>query len=83
MSVLNIHVPNFEENKELINDLYKYFVILVVFHVLMYFGTKADKKLKFGFAGDLFNSDFITVLSFILISVAFYYLVGQELITFL
>ena len=82
MAIYNVYLNNSAENVNFINDLYKYLIILITFHVLMYFTYSGNKPVNFGLTGDLFNPDFLSILFYILISIGFYYLVGAELVSF-
>lgn len=64
-----------------LNHLYKYFIILIVFHILVTF-SRSGKAFNFGFTGQLFNKNFMNTVCLILVSYLSYSLVFQELIVF-
>jgi hypothetical protein len=70
-----------QEYTETIQHLYKYFCILILFHILVHF-SRTGKSFNFGFSGELFNKNFINTLCLILVSYLAYSLIFKDLITF-
>lgn len=82
MALINIYLNSNEENLKFINDVYKILLIFIFLHILMYFSYKNNKITNFGFTGNLFNIEFVSFMFYVILSLLFYYLVGNELISF-
>lgn len=81
MALYDIYLPIEIEYKDLINDIYKWLVILFVIHVL--FSTSYNNKStnNFGLTGSYLNNDFLNLVIFILIGLGFYQLVAKMIIS--
>ena len=79
MAIYDINLDLEEKYVTTIKNIYKYIVIIVVFHLLVHF-SKTGKNYNFGFSGDLFNEHFLNTIIIICISVAVYHLIFNELI---
>lgn len=81
MAMFTINLGLAPEYTETINHLYKYFIILLILHILVHF-SRTGKTFNFGFSGELFNKNFINTLCLVLVSYMAYSLVFKELIVF-
>lgn len=80
MAIITINSGLNNNTLYLVKDVYKYFVILIVFHLLSY--TVGIKDL--GILSDkLFNTNFVVFLLMVAISIKAYYLISLELLEIL
>jgi hypothetical protein len=80
-SIFEINFNDMPEYGELVNSLYMISFILIIIHILLSSSLKETKSnFNFGITGDIFNSNFINLLSIILISVLSYYLIGKKIV---
>ena len=81
MAILNLYLDLDKEYIQLIKDLYKIIVILIVFQIIMYYSNNSKNILITAFSGSLLNDDFMTVLIYIIISISAYYLIFDKLVS--
>lgn len=79
MAILNIYLDLDEEYINLIKDVYKVIVILVVFQILISFSSQKN-IINNALTGCLLNDDFMVVLIFVIISISAYYLIFDRLL---
>lgn len=79
MAILNIYLDIDEEYINLIKDIYKVLVILVVFQILVSFSTQKN-IVNNALTGCLLNDDFMILLIFAIISMSTYYLIFDRLL---
>ncbi len=82
MALYNIHLDVDSEYKETIKAIYKFLVIIIVFHILMYLSYKGSKPLLFGLTRELFNDDVMNFIFIGMISIISYYFVSEKLLKF-
>jgi hypothetical protein len=80
MAIFNLHLDLDKEYIQLIKDLYKIIVILIVFQIIMYYSGNSKNILITAFSGNLLNDDFMTILIYIIISISAYYLIFDKLV---
>jgi hypothetical protein len=78
MAIYNIKLDLDEEYILLINDIFKYSVILLFIHLLLSFDNKKNIKIF----GEFLNDDFLDVFAYIMLGFLFYYLVVKKIIKF-
>jgi hypothetical protein len=83
MAIYEIHLQVEEEYKETIKNIYKFLVIVIVFHILMSLSYNGSKPILFGLTRELFNDDFMNLLLIGMISIISYYFVSEKLIKFI
>jgi hypothetical protein len=79
MAILNIYLDIDEEYVNLVKDIYKVLVILVVFQILVSFSTQKN-IVNNALTGSLLNDDFMILLIFAIISMSAYYLIFDRLL---
>ncbi len=80
MAVFNVELNVDKNKKDMIKDIFKYSVILIIFHSL----TNTSNIKNFGLIGDeILNDNFLLFLAFIALSFLTYYLVVLELVEIL
>ncbi len=79
MAILNIYLDIDEDYINLIKDIYKVLVILVVFQILVSFSTQKN-IINNALTGSLLNDDFMILLIFAIISMSTYYLIFDRLL---
>ena len=82
MAILDIHLDIDNEYINLIKDIYKVLVILIIFQLLVYFSNSQKNIVNSALTGFLLNDDFMTLLIFIVIGISSYYLIFDKLISF-
>ncbi len=82
MALYNIYLDVDNEYKETIKSIYKFLVIIIVFHLLMYFSYKGSKPLLFGLTRELFNDDVMNFIFIGMISIISYYFVSEKILKF-
>ncbi len=82
MAFYNIHLDVDTEYKETIKAIYKFLVVVCVFHILMYLSYKGSKPLLFGLTRELFNDDVMNFIFIGMISIISYYFVSEKLLKF-
>ncbi len=82
MALYNIYLDVDPEYKETIKAIYKFLVVVIVFHILMYLSYKGSKPLLFGLTRELFNDDVMNFIFIGMISIISYYFVSEKLLKF-
>ena len=82
MSVLNVYLDIDNNYLSLIKDSYKVVVILLVFQILVFFSNLSKNVMNTALSGNILNDEFITLVIFVLIGIASYYLVFERLLSF-
>jgi hypothetical protein len=80
MAILNLYLDLDKEYIQLIRDLYKIIVILIIFQIIMYYSNSNKNILLNAFSGNLLNDDFMTILIYIIISISAYYLIFDKVL---
>lgn len=81
MAICNIHIDLDKDYINLIKDLYKIIVVLIIFQVLVYYSKVQKNFLNSALTGSLLNDEFMTLLIFILLGVSSYYLIFDKILT--
>jgi hypothetical protein len=82
MAILDIYLDIDSEYINLIKDIYKVLVILIIFQSLIYFSNSNKNIVSTALTGFLLNDDFMTLLIFIVIGICSYYLIFDKLVSF-
>ena len=82
MSILNIYLDFDKDYINLIKDIYKTLVILIVFQVLIYYSHCSKNIINSALTGLLLNDEFMMLLMFLIIGICSYYLVFDKIISF-
>jgi hypothetical protein len=82
MALYEIYLDVDPEYKETIQTIYKFLVIIIVFHLLMSLSYNGSKPILFGLTRELFNDDFMNLVFIGIISIIAYYFVSQKLVKF-
>jgi hypothetical protein len=82
MSVLNVYLDIDNNYLSLIKDSYKVVVILLVFQILVFFSNLSKNVMNTALSGNILNDEFITLVIFVLIGIASYYLIFERLLSF-
>jgi hypothetical protein len=79
MAILNIYLDLEYEYINLIKDVYKVLVILIVFQIMVSLSTQKN-IINNALTGSLLNDDFMIILIFIIISISSYYLIFDRIL---
>jgi hypothetical protein len=82
MAIFNINLELEKEYIDLIKDIYKITMILVVFQIILYYSNCQKNILNSALTGTLLNDDFMTLLIYLILSMTSYYLVFDKLVSF-
>ncbi len=82
MPLYRIYLDVDQEYKETIKAIYKFLVVVIVFHILMYLSYKGSKPLLFGLTRELFNDDVMNFIFIGMISIISYYFVSEKILKF-
>lgn len=80
MAIIDIYIQN--EYTPLIRDVYRIFIILVLFHIILSNSNCSKLFLSSALTGNMMNNEFIELLIYLIISVCGYYLVFDKLVEF-
>jgi len=81
MAIFNFYLTLDKEYIQLIKDVYKVLVILIVFQIILYFSNSEKNIINSALTGNILNDQFITLLIYIIISISSYYLIFDRLIS--
>jgi len=81
MAIINLYLDFDKDYINLINDIYKIIVILVVFQVLMHYSNVPKTILNSALTGALLNDEFMTLLIFVIIGISSYYLIFDKVLS--
>jgi hypothetical protein len=81
MAIFNFYLDLDKEYIQLIKDIYKVLVILIVFQIILYFSNSEKNIINSALTGNILNDQFITLLIYIIISISSYYLIFDRLIS--
>jgi hypothetical protein len=82
MAILDIYLDIDSEYINLIKDVYKVLVILIIFQLLVYYSNAQKNIVNTALTGFILNDDFMTLLIFIIIGICSYYLIFDKLVSF-
>ena len=69
-------------NKELIKELYKVLIILILFHLMIANSGNSKNFIINGLMGKALNDEFVFLCFFIVLSVMGYYLIFDKIVSF-
>ena len=69
-----------EEYKKIIKEIYKIFVVLIVFQMLVHYSSLPKDIINQSLSGSLLNDNFMTLVLFILIGLLAYHLVFKKIV---
>ncbi len=78
MALFDLYLDLPEDYIKTIQDIYKYLVILVVFQVLYHYSYPSKNILISALQGAPLNDEFMSLVLFVMIGVAAYYLVAEK-----
>ncbi len=81
MAIFNLNLDLDKEYIQLIKDLYKVIVILIIFQVIIHYSNCNKNILNSALTGSLLNDEFMTILIYIILSIAAYYLIFDKLLS--
>jgi len=81
MAIINLYLDFDKDYINLINDIYKIIVILIVFQLLMHYSNVPKNILNSALTGSLLNDEFMTLLIFIIIGISSYYLIFDKVLS--
>jgi hypothetical protein len=81
MAIINLYLDFDKDYINLINDIYKIIVVLVIFQVLMHYSNVPKTILNSALTGALLNDEFMTLLIFIIIGISSYYLIFDKVLS--
>ena len=81
MAIINLYLDFDKDYINLINDIYKIIVVLIVFQVLMHYSNVPKTILNSALTGALLNDEFMTLLIFIIIGISSYYLIFDKVLS--
>ena len=82
MALFDIFLDINEEYKELIKDLYKVLIIIILFHLMVANSGNSRNFIINGLMGKSLNDEFMFLCFFILLSIMGYYLIFDKIISF-
>jgi hypothetical protein len=82
MAIFDIFLDINEEYKELIKDLYKVLIIIILFHLMIANSGNSKNFIINGLMGKAFNDEFMFLSFFILLSIMGYYLIFDKIVSF-
>ena len=81
MAIINLYLDFDKDYINLINDIYKIIVVLIVFQVLIHYSNVPKTILNSALTGALLNDEFMTLLIFIIIGISSYYLIFDKVLS--
>ena len=81
MAIFNIYLDLDKDYINLIKDIYKILVILIIFQVLIFYSGASKNIINSALTGSLLNDEFMSLLIFIIIGMSSYYLVFDKVIS--
>lgn len=81
MAIINIHLDLENNYINLINDIYKTIIILIVFQILVYYGRNSKNLLNSALSGNILNDDFMILLIYIIIGISAFYLIFDKILS--
>jgi len=81
MAIFNFYLDLDKEYIQLIKDIYKVLVILIIFQIILYFSNSEKNIINSALTGNILNDQFMTLLIYIIISISSYYLIFDKLVS--
>jgi hypothetical protein len=80
MAILNINLDLDKNYIDLLNDIYKSIVILIIFQVLIIYTNNSKNILNSALSGNILNDNFMILLIYFIIGIGAYYLIFDKLL---
>jgi len=80
MAIVNINLDLDKNYINLLNDIYRAIIILVIFQILVSNSNNSKNILNTALSGNIMNDDFMILLIYIIIGIGAYYLVFDKLL---
>jgi hypothetical protein len=81
MAIFNFYLDLDKDYIQLIKDIYKVIIILIVFQIIVHYSDCHKNIINSALTGSLLNDDFMSLLVLVIISVSSYYLIFDKLIS--
>ena len=81
-SIITVNLDTDREYVQFVNDIYKWLVILLIFQALLVCSETTKENVSKGLFGKMWNDEYLSLVIYILIGFASYYLVFQKLLVF-
>jgi hypothetical protein len=82
MCIFDIHLDIEDHYLQLIKDSYKIIAILFVFQLLAHYSGMNKNTIGTALSGTVMNDEFLTLVIFILLGLASYYLIFEKIVSF-
>jgi len=82
MAIFDIYLDVAPDYLETIKDIYKFSIVLIVFQVLIHYSSTNKNIIQSSLSGVPVNDEFVTLLIYILLGLAFYHLVALKILSF-
>lgn len=82
MAIFNIYLDFENEYINLIKDVYKILVVLIVFQILVYISNPNKLIISNALTGGLLNDEYMTLIIFIIMGISSFYLIFDKIISF-
>jgi len=80
MAIVNINLDLDKNYINLLNDIYRAIIILVIFQILVSNSNNSKNILNNALSGNIMNDDFMILLIYIIIGIGAYYLIFDKLL---
>jgi len=80
MAIYNLYLDLENDYINLIKDIYKTLIILIVFQGILYYGNVQKNIVSSALTGHLLNDEFMMLLMVVIISFSAYYLVFERIL---
>ena len=81
MAIFNLQLDFDKDYINLINDIYKILVILIIFQLLIYYSGSGKNIISSALTGFIMNDEFMTLLIYVVISISAYYLIFDKVLS--
>ena len=81
MAIINLYLDFDKDYINLLKDLYKIIVILIIFQSMIYYSGAQKNIINTALTGFLMNDEFMMLVIFVVISITAYYLVFDKIIS--
>lgn len=79
MAIFNFYLDLDKDYINLINDIYKILVILIIFQIIVHYSDCQKNIINSALTGKILNDEFMELLIYIMISISGYYLIFKNL----
>lgn len=81
MAIFNLQLDFEQDYINLIKDVYKVLVILIIFQLLIYYSGSGKNIISSALTGFVMNDEFMTLLIYVVISISAYYLIFDKVLS--